>query len=180
MATESRGLPGCSYQGLSKDQMAQYPVANIPKDEFSTSLTQEDVAKFIPTDVDANTKTGVVMKRIADRSFQYVMQHSPLKENSLVQSANSLQEKMKADIVVPASAPGKTSHKLTFQYELFQSMAKLEYSGWLKAIVNMNTQDSESDIMIKERVFNDKDFYLQQKVSASTGTTNSLGLSWSW
>lgn len=180
MATEARGLPGASYQGLTKDQMAQYPVAQIPKDEFDSSLTSEDVAKIIPTDVDASTKTGVVMKRIADRSFQYVMQNSPLKNNSLVQSANSLQEKMKADIVVPPSAPGETAHKLTFQYEIFQSLAKLEYSGWLKAIVNMNIQASESDIIIKERVFSDKDLYLQQKVSASTGTTNSLGLSWSW
>lgn len=155
------------------------PLRSIPVDTVTPKISTKDVALFIPTDLKPTKDSSLVANKIADRSISYLMNNSAMKDASLMKSATSLQEKMKADVEIPSSGPEGVTHRFTMKYEIFQALAKFEYVGWLKAALNYDAKASCTDITIQEKIFNNKNLYLKQKVS-SVESQSSLGISWAW
>lgn len=154
-------------------------LVDIPVDNVTPVVTSKDVGQFIPTDVNSKTTTTTMLSKMADKSFAYLMNNSALKESGLIQKANSLQEKMKADVVIPASSNEGVSHRFTMKYELFQALAKFEYVGWTKASLNYDAKSASTNVHLEERVLDNKNLYLEQKVS-SAESMSTVGISWKW
>lgn len=151
----------------------------IPEDKVTPKITKEDVAKIIPLDIQSNESTGSVMSRIADRGFNMWF-NSPVIKNSLLgRAVEETQEKLKTDVVVPAATPRGVSHKFSFRVEAFQALAKVEYSGWVKAAVNYDAKASATDIQFKDKVMNNKDLVVSHKANKEQGLSM-IGLAWSW
>lgn len=151
----------------------------IPEDKVTPKITKEDVAKFIPLDIKSHESTSSIMTRIADRGFNMWF-NSPIVKNSLLgRAVEETQEKLKTDVVVPAATPRGISHKFSFRVEAFQALAKIEYTGWVKAAVNYDAKASVTDIQLKDKVLNNKDLVVSHKADKEQGLSM-IGLAWSW
>lgn len=171
-------LSFCGTLAHAKVDVKSTKVVVIPVDNVTPKVTADDVALFIPTDIGPTSDSSLIVTKIADKSVNYVLNNSRIKDSTIVKTANLVQGKMSTNIVIAPSAPGKVSHQFTMKYELFQSLAKIEYSGWLRAAFNYDAKASATDLRLSEKIFN-KDMYLSQKVS-SLETQSMVGLSWGW
>ncbi|MEN0057234.1 MAG: hypothetical protein AAGB31_00240 [Bdellovibrio sp.] len=151
----------------------------IPVDTVTPKITSDDVAKVVPLDLRQGDSEGTVMTRIADRGFSLWFNSSAVKQSTLGRIAENTQEKLKTDVVVPAGTPEGVSHKFSFRVEAFQALAKMEYSGWLRAAINYDAKASVTDIFFKEKVFSDKDLTVSHKADKEQGLSM-IGLAWSW
>ena len=151
----------------------------IPEDKVTPKITKEDVAKIIPLDIKKDESTGSVMSRIADRGFNLWFNSEFMKNSALGRAVEETQEKLKTDVVVPASTPHGVVHKFSFRVEAFQALAKMEYSGWLKAAINYDAKASETDIQFKDKVLDNKDLIVSHKANKEQGLSM-IGLAWSW
>ncbi len=104
-------------------------------------------------DLPTGASESTVMTRIADKGFNLWFNSSAMKATTLGRMAETAQEKLKTDVVVPASSPKGVSHKFSFRVEAFQALAKMEYTGWLKAAVNYDAKASATRHFPKEKSF---------------------------
>lgn len=151
----------------------------IPEDKVTPKITQADVAKVVPLDLKQGDSEGTVLTRIADRGFSLWFNSAAMKATTLGRIAETAQEKLKTDVVVPASTPKGVSHKFSFKVEAFQALAKVEYTGWMKAAINYDAKAAETDIFVKEKVFSNKDLVVSHKATKEQGLSM-VGLAWSW
>ncbi len=151
----------------------------IPVDRVSPRITNSDVAQFIPTDMPASDNTGSVITRIMDRGLNYWYNSTGFKNSTLGRAAEETQEKLKTDVVVHGANPKSTSHKFSFRVEAFQSLAKIEYTGWMRAAINYNAQKAQTNIAVREKIYKDKDLVLSHSMSSQEGVS-SMGVGWSW
>lgn len=157
---------------------AGYKPVEIPVDIYSPKpLSKAEVAQIIPLDITPQTDSKVIASRIADRGLQFWYDHSHLKDSALGAAVESAQETLSTDMVLAGSNPSEVQHKFSFRFEAFQALAKLEYSGWLKAAVNVS--GAATDVVVKEKILNDKDLYLNHRIN-NKERLSSVGLSWSW
>ncbi|WP_413569343.1 hypothetical protein ACLWBD_01910 [Bdellovibrio sp. HCB117] len=150
----------------------------IPKDNVTPKITKSDVAKVIPLDLKAGDSQGTVLGRIADRGFSLWFNSRMMKETALGRFAEQTQEKLKTDVVVPASSKEGVSHKFSFRVEAFQALAKVEYSGWLKAAFNYDAKAAATDIVLKEK-YRNKDLFVTHKANKDEDLSM-VGVAWSW
>ncbi len=151
----------------------------IPVDRVTPKITSADVAKVVPTDLKEGDSESTVLTRIADRGFSLWFNSSAMRATTLGRMAETAQEKLKTDVVVPASTPRGVSHKFSFKIEAFQALAKVEYTGWLRAAINYDAKSSETDILFKDKVFQNKDLIVSHKASKEQGLSM-VGLAWTF
>lgn len=151
----------------------------IPVDRVSPRITSKQVAEIIPTDVKATDSTGSVMNRIMDRSLNYWYNNSGFKESAIGRVAEETQEKLKTDVVVKGASPKATTHKFSFRIEAFQALAKVEYTGWMRAMVDYNAQKAQTNFAVREKIWKDKDLVVSHSMSSREGVS-SMGVGWSW
>lgn len=170
---------GITVPCLGKVDLESTQPLVIPEDKYTPKITQEDVAKVIPSDLKEDDSESTVFTRIADRGLALWFDSPAMKDSSLGRFAEQTQEKLKTDIVVPARSPQGVNHKLSFRVEAFQALAKLEYTGWLRAAVNYDAKASATDILFKEKVLTNKDLVFSHKVNKEEDLSM-IGLAWSW
>lgn len=151
----------------------------IPEDKYTPKITTEDVAKIVPTDLKQGDSEETVISRIADRGISMWFNSASMRATTIGRIAETTQEKLKTDVIVPASSEEGTSHKFSFRIEAFQALAKLEYTGWLKAAINYDAKISETDISIKEKIFANKDLTLSHKGN-SKQALSMIGVAWTF
>lgn len=151
----------------------------IPVDRFSPRITSKDIAEFVPTDVTSNDSADSVVGRIVDRGLSYWYNNSGFKNTALGRVAEDAQQKLKTDVTVQGSSPKATAHKFSFRIEAFQALAKIEYTGWMKAAINYNAQKAQTNIAVREKIYKDKDLVVSHSVSSREGVS-SMGVGWSW
>ena len=170
---------GTCCKCLAKIDLKSTKPLVIPQDTVTPRITSEDVAKIIPTDIKKDESTSSVMSRIADRTFNAWFNSSTIKNSAVGRIAEKTQEKLKTDVVVAGAKPEDTTHKFSFRIEAFQALAKLEYTGWMKAVVDYDAKVSQTNVEVKEKVFHDKDLVLSHKKNSEQGLSM-IGLAWSW
>ena len=151
----------------------------VPVDNVTPTITSADVAKVIPLDIKQTDSTGVVMNRIADRGFNLWFNSSFMKDTALVRLAETAQEKLKTDVVVPGASSDEISHKFTFRIEAFQALAKLEYTGWLSAAIDYDARAGATNVLCKEKIFDNKDLFLSHRAT-NHNALSMVGLAWNW
>jgi hypothetical protein len=152
----------------------------IPVDSTAPRNIAADFAKFVPpTAFIPGSSEAVVMTKVADITVNYLMNNSALKQTAVMRFADKTKEKLKADIFVPALDGKGPNHKFSFKLEAFQALAKMEYTGWLKAAVNYDVKSSMTAISIQEKLFVDKVLSLKHE-SSKDQKFSMIGLAWPW
>ncbi len=152
----------------------------IPVDNFTPKITSADVAEVIPCDASVRTtSTSNMMVRIADRTFNHWFNSPTMKASMLGRAVDETQEKLKTDVILPADSSDGVTHKFSFRVEAFQALAKLEYSGWMKAAINYDAKAASTDIFLKEKFFTNKEFIVSHQAKKDQDLSM-IGLAWQW
>lgn len=170
---------GISNTGAASLDLESTERLIIPVDNVTPRLTQEDVAKVIPTDLVAGSSESTVLSRVVDRGVSLWFNSPVMKQSSFGRFADETQKKLKTDIVMAPQGPEGVSHKFSFRVEAFQALACLEYSGWLNAALNYDAKTSSTDLSFKEKVFANKDLVISHKANRLEDMSM-VGLAWSW
>ena len=152
----------------------------IPVDSTTPRNIAADFAKIVPASAFVpGSSESAVMTKVADITVNYLMNNSALKQTAVMRFADKTKEKLKTDIVVPSADGVGPNHKFTFKLEAFQALAKMEYTGWLKAAVNYDAKSSVTAISIQDKLFVDKLLSVRH-VSSKDQTFSMIGLAWPW
>lgn len=153
-----------------------FPVMVAPND----SMTIQTVEEFIPMDMSPSQDQSYVISNIADRSIQYFWRNSGFRQTSVGRVANELEKRLKTDITIRGGdGPKDVQHKFSLQLLATQAIARLEYTGWIKAAFKYYAKEAKSETLIRETVFDNKDLVLSH-TSTANEKMSSLFLSWTW
>jgi len=151
------------------------PMAN---EQDASNITQKDVEKIIPTDLQQTDDMNKVAARIADRSIQAWFNSSQVQASALGQTATTVQKKMTAEVAVKSDEPQAVEHKFSMQLMALQAMARVQYTGWLNAVFNYDAKAAQSMVEFSEKVFN-KDLFVNH-TNSPNGNVSSVGIKWGW
>lgn len=146
--------------------------------EDAQEITNKDVEKIIPTDLQATNDMNKVAVRIADRSLQTWFNSAAVKGSALGRTADNVQQKMSTDVTVKSDEPQAVEHKFSMQLLALQAMAKIQYTGWLNAVFNYDAKAAESMVEFSEKVFN-KDLFVNH-TSSPREDVSTVGIKWGW
>ncbi len=150
-----------------------YHAVEIPVDKYTQKITYDDVNKVMPYNELKSMQDGdSAMKLVADRSLRFWMENSAIKNNQMIRKANEVNQSMRAEVAV-------AQHRLTMQYEPFQSVAQIKYSGWLNAHLNYYSRDAHGDLRFSQKIFLTTDLVIQKIISA-TESTSLIQLGWNF
>jgi hypothetical protein len=150
----------------------------IPMDDPNEKITAQDVEKIIPTDIPATDNMGTVATRIADRSLQTWFNSAAVKASSFGRTASTVQKSMSTEVTVKSDEPQATEHKFSMQLLALQAMAKVQYSGWLNAVLNYDAKAAESMVELSEKFFN-KNLFVNH-TSTPRENVSTVGVKWGW
>lgn len=142
-----------------------YQIVEIPVDNVTRKLTYDDMKKVMPyNELKSMQGKDSAVKLVADRSLRYWMENTEIKNNQLIRKANEVNQSMRAEVAV-------SQHRFTLQYEPFQSIAQIRYSGWLTANLNYYSRDAYGDILLSQKIFQTTDLIIQKIISAADSTS---------
>lgn len=153
-----------------------FQVTEIPQYEIPPFLTREDLNKIVPTDVTSKSDSAV-LQQMGDKAVQAWLKSSAMKDLSLVQTAQKVEQALKTEVELGDSEDGETKHKLNFQVQAIQSVSRVDYKGFFDMTLSYNMRDSKTGVEIREKIFKNKDLFLNHS-SDKDETTSMVGMRW--
>lgn len=152
----------------------------IPNYQMEAIFDQNDMMEIVPISyVQAEKDSQKVVNHIADNGIKFILKKSELQYSPIVRTADKISQKLQTDIVVAGKTENSVEHKFSFKLEAFQALAKIEYTGWIKAFMTYNAAEAQTDFTLNELIFEDKEMFL--KITGNQKeSTSSLGVGWSW
>lgn len=150
----------------------------LPTGGSDEKITSQDVEKIIPTDLEATNDMNKVASKIADRSLQTWFNSAAVKNSAIGRTAASVQDTMSTDITLKSDEPQAVEHRFSMQLLALQAMAKLQYTGWLRAVFNYDAKAAASMVELSDKIFN-KDLFLNH-TNSSKETISTVGIKWGW
>lgn len=147
--------------------------------ELNSGSADATLNAIIPTSDMSGYSQSQVASRILDNSIRYLWRTSPLRYSAVGQVADRVEKTVQVEKVIESQKDSKTEHRFSFDVQGVQALARLKYSGWVKAAVQYNMNTASASAEVSEKVFNDKDLVLSQSVS-SADTTSQVSLRWDW
>lgn len=160
------------------DRRKTVPVP-IPRLQGPQGVTYQDVQKVVPTDLAPTSDANAVAAKIGDRALQQFLNSPEMKKSSVVRVASQVENSMKAEVSMGSGEPDAVDHRMSFQFLALQSTGRLQYKGWLNAVMNYDTRNGETQLEVTEKVFKNKDLYLNHTANA-VEDISALGVRWSW
>ena len=167
-----------SVAGAKVDRRKAVPVP-IPQLQGPDVVTYQDIQKVVPTDMEPTDRADQVAARIGDKAIQQVLNSPEMKNSSVVRAASKVENSMKAEVSVGSGEPDSIDHRFSFHFMALQSTGRLQYKGWLNAVMNVDTRRGETQVEVTERLFRNKDFYINHTAS-SVEDVSALGVRWNW
>lgn len=156
-----------------------YEIAQIPQYDIPPLLTRDDMKKIVPQDVTANEPAGDVLKKMGDKAVQVWLKSSTAQNFSVVRTAQKMEQAMKAEVAFGDAQAEGVQHKLNFQVQAIQATSKIDYTGYVNASVSYNARDHRTGIEFREKLFRNKDFYVNHSTTKSEDLS-SVGMKWSF
>lgn len=164
------------FQASAKVDIKSTKPYIFPKVLKPEMITSNDVSKIIPTDIAPDSDSDTVAKRIIDNSISSLFNSQAVKESLVGGAAHKVQNKMKVEAEVKTQ---KVNHKFSVKLMLAQAIAKVEYKGWVNALVNYDTKQQSSELELSDKVFTNKDLYFKHQAQ-NNSDMNSVGIRWNW
>ncbi|MFN9067534.1 MAG: hypothetical protein ACK5V3_09915 [Bdellovibrionales bacterium] len=171
---------------MRKKSLKGYRVTHIPKSNYDIPplLTREEAAKILPKDAPSTPQeSDIMLKRMGDRALGMWLKSSTLQNLSVVQTAQKVEQAMKAEVGFGGgeSENGEKAiqHKINFQFQAFQAISKLDYSGFVNASVTYNLKDQVAGFEVREKVLQNKDLFVNMS-SSKVEDLGSVGIKWSF
>jgi hypothetical protein len=167
-----------TYKSIHSAKFKGYKVTEIPKYEIPPLLSREDLNKIIPNGVTATEPSDEVLKKIGDKAVNVWLKSSSMQKVSLVQAAQKVEQAMKAEVnLAPEDADVK--QKLNFQVQAFQSVSKIDYTGYVDATVSYNMREQKTGYEVRRKVMHNKDLFVNHTATKEENLST-VGLKWSF
>lgn len=165
----------------SDKKFEHYKNFYFPKQVEEEKWTHEEMKKIFPWELPVDSSESKVFSSFADKSLQYWWNNSQIRNTSIGRAADEMQEKMKADLVLKEDQAGenKIQHKLSFQILAAQAIARIEYSGLIKAALRYHVTNSTSECEIVEKIDKNKQLVFRQ-INTVAESRAALLMSWDW
>lgn len=150
------------------------------QDGFSSGDTEKDFSKHVlPKSMTAADSSQTVVAKIIDNSLSYWWENSEFKNTTAGQAARAIEKNMKVDVDLGTSGEAKTDHKLSLKLLAMQALAKIEYIGWTKAVINLDAKAAKAEVEVFENLANNKDLVISHSITALENKSQ-LSLRWNW
>lgn len=156
-------------------EQTQITFEAIPKAEPVPLLSNEDVARVIPTQMQSTSDGGAIERQILDRSFNSFISGDFVRKSSVGQAATKVEKAMRADVSL--GSPGGVQHKFQLEYQAFQNQAKLGYTGLLDAHVVYQVNDQSLNIDVVRTLSSSSRVVLNH---TSVNDTSLVKMMWDW
>ena len=167
-----------SCLGHAQPILSDYSSIHAPENP-NAELSSKDIAKIIPTNMPATENPKDIVNQIGDRVVQNWLSSDAVKSSAMGRTASTVESAMKTEVVVPKTKTEGVEHRFSFQYLILQALTKFEYKGWLNATVNYNAKAAQTGIEVNEKIWNNKDVYLNHTITSAEGSS-SMGIRWGW
>ena len=154
---------------------------NMPQNIEPASAVAS-VSSKITNSLTAADSSRTVVTKIIDSSLSYWWETSGIRNTSVGQAVDNVQNKLKADVDLGSSNDAeKTKHKLTFRFLAAQAMAKIEYIGWVRAVLKYDAKTANAEAELLENLSNNKDLVISHSFSNSNLESKSqVSFRWNW
>lgn len=144
--------------------------------KIKASETHFDASQVIPEGMTPTEDAGLVFSKIADRSFSSFFNSAQMRSTPLGKTATTVEKKMKQDVTVESDG---VKHKMTFQYQAFQGLAKIDYSGLANASLKYQARESILNFEVYEKLSKSKELVLGQ-MSSPADRVSSVNVRWNF
>jgi len=151
----------------------------MPVDVSEPVLSAETSQRLLPKTIEQNESGRSVISKIADNSFGVWWETTPMRYTSVGQAADKAEKKMKTEVSFNDNTEAKTEHKITFKVLAMQTLAKIEYTGWIRAALNYDAKASKSEAEVVERIFDKQDIVISHAVTPLESRSQ-LSLRFDW
>ncbi len=162
-------LFGPSGEGLSPELIDNYNKIKASEKPF-------DAAQVIPEGMTPTEDSGLIFSRIADRSVSSFFNSAQMRATPLGQTATTVEQKMKQDVTVESAG---IQHKMTFQVQAFQGLAKIDYSGLANATLKYQSRESIVGLEVFEKITKTKELVIGQ-LNKPDDRISSVNLRWNF
>lgn len=175
---QKKSISEGTYRSVRTAKFRGYKVTKIPEYKIPEFLTREDLNKIIPSNVSASDPSNEVLKKIGDKAVNVWLKSSAMQQVSIVQAAQKVEQAMKAEVNL-APEDSEIKHKLNFQVQAFQTVSKVDYTGYVDATVSYNIRDQKAGYEVRRKILRNKDFFVNHTDTKSEGLS-SVGLKWNF
>lgn len=150
---------------------------NMPYMKDVSIVSIEFLNRIQPKSVDKNETGNQVLSKMIDRSLSYWWATTPLRKTSLGRAAETIEEK--AQIKAELQDSNNVKHRFDFKVMLSQALAKIEYSGWIKAAISYDAKSSIAEAQIIQNIDHSKDIVLSHLMGSDENLSRlSLRVDW--
>lgn len=149
----------------------------IKKIDSVHDISQDDIARIIPINMQPTDRQSRVASKILDHAFSNWMKDSSLQQNPLIQQAMHLQESLQTDVSLGKSEPGAVEHKFEFQVRAADSSALVRYTGLFDADLSFKVPDREWKLQIHQKLDPTTDLLICS-LANNDETRDNITISW--
>lgn len=128
--------------------------------ESTHVIKSEDVARWIPTNMQPTDSDGQVASQIFDFGLQNLLKSPQFKNNALVRSAQKMDSLVESDMSFGGDEEGATKHVFKLRMKPTQTLAQLNYEGYISARVNYQIAHEALNVEISEKIGGNTDLVL--------------------
>lgn len=143
--------PKCKKQGRKEFKINKGLQVNS-----EPTLTTEDVAAIVPTDMQTTNDGNSVRDRILQNSATAFFNSSMMKNTFLMKTAKKVESSTKMDMAVKEKAKvageEETEHKFKFDVQALKTEAKFIYQGYIDSKVQYNAGNDSLLVSIEEKL----------------------------
>lgn len=132
---------------ISADLLENYQRAK--KDNIKNKL---NLSEFVPLDIKPSEDSRYVMSKIADKSLSTLMRQPQFQDSPLGRATHNVEKSLKQEVEFTSNEKNAISHKLNFQVLAFQSLAKVEYTGFTNASILYQPKINQYAFEVSEKL----------------------------
>lgn len=175
LATPSKVFWGQMDEPLAPDLIAIYH--SVKEQEAQEQHFQ--TGDIIPTSLAPTGDIKQVVNQIADRSTNTLFHSKSFRESAVGQTTTKVENSLKKEVVIGGHEPQSVQHKVNFNLEAFQSIARIQYTGYANAAVTYKIAEEKLGVEVSESVGRQQDLIVSHQVSP-LDRFSQLSMRWSF
>lgn len=151
----------------------------FPSNVSEPLLSEESSRRILPQKIEPGESGSSVISEMIDNSFSLWWEKSAIKTTTVGQIAEQVDKKLKTEVNLGTSEDQKIEHKISVKVLAVQTLAKIEYRGWVRAAVNYDARASRAEAEVLENLSANQDLKLSHSMKSGEQTSQ-LSLLWNW
>lgn len=174
LAQPPERAPNSCMNLMDKGMLAPPERPNLPAQEL---FEVKKINEVIPLDLKPTDSGMVIFNRIADRSFQKIINSDTFKSTPLGAINEKVKEQTKIELSVKPQGD-KVAHKLKAQVQPFQQSATLSYTGYIGVDYSLQPANDTQKIKVEEIIADKRIYY--ETTQGPLERLQQVGVRWDW